>query len=109
MNVSYCPNLILDILPMIEKYYIYILRCNDCTRYVGQTNNLRKRLREHSSGRVSYTRNKQPKLVYFEIFETRSQAYKRELQLKNGRTRKETIEGLIRDFEQGKCQGFNSH
>jgi hypothetical protein len=27
--------------------------------------------------------------------------------LKNGGTRKETIEGLIRGFEQAKCQGFS--
>ncbi len=87
---------------------MYILKCNDDTRYVGHTNNLKKRLHEHFAGRVLYTRNKQPKLVYFEMFEARSQACQREMQLKNGRTRKETIEGLIRGFEQAKCQGFNS-
>jgi threonine-phosphate decarboxylase len=36
------------------------------------------------------------------------QAFKREMQFKNGKTRRTTIEKLIRSFPKAKCQGFNS-
>ena len=46
---------------------------------------------------------------YFEEKSTRSEAFRREMQFKNGKTRKATIERLIKFFPQAKCQGFNSH
>ncbi len=94
---------------MKKEYYVYILQCNDRTKYYGHTNDLRARLDDHCKGFVSYTKYRRPiELVYFEECNTRSQAFKRERQLKNGRTRKETIEKLINDFPKAKCQGFNS-
>ena len=54
-------------------------------------------------------RIKYPELVYYEEFDLRSGAFKREMQFKNGKTRKSTIEQLINDFPKSKCQGFNSH
>ena len=95
---------------MNSIYYFYILRCNGGTKYYGHTNNLTRRLVEHSKGRVCSTKNKQPvKLVYYEEFNSRSEAFEREMQFKNGKTRKETIEKLINSFPKAKCQGFNSH
>ncbi|MFH1858452.1 MAG: GIY-YIG nuclease family protein [Candidatus Omnitrophota bacterium] len=87
-------------------YYFYILKCSDGTQYYGHTNNLIERLREHVKGRVCATRNKQPTLVYYEEFDSRSEAFKREMQFKNGKTRKETIEKLIISFSKAKCQGL---
>ncbi len=99
----------LDILLIKATYYFYILRCNDGTKYYGHTNNLSTRLREHMRGGVCSTKNKQPELVYYKEFNTRSEAFRWEAQFKNGKTRKETIERLINSFPKSKCQGFNSH
>ena len=100
----------LDILPREATYYFYILKCRDGQRYYGSTNNLSKRLRMHSEGHVVSTRKKRPvRLVYYEEFHSYQETLKREIQFKNGRTRKETIEKLIDSFPAAKCQGFNSY
>ncbi|PJC28007.1 hypothetical protein CO054_02480 [Candidatus Shapirobacteria bacterium CG_4_9_14_0_2_um_filter_39_11] len=68
------------------SYYVYILRTSSNTLYIGQTNNLEKRLREHknkSSKSAKYIRYFNSfKLVYSELFSTRQEAMKREWQLK---------------------------
>ncbi|MBU1864341.1 MAG: GIY-YIG nuclease family protein [Candidatus Omnitrophica bacterium] len=88
---------------MNTRYYFYILKCNDRTKYYGHTNNLTKRFAEHSKGRVCCTRKKRPlTMLYYEEFNSRSEAFKREMQFKNGRTRKTTIEKLINSFADGK-------
>jgi len=68
------------------KYFIYILRTSSNTLYVGQTNNLKKRLFEHqrkmskSSKYMKYFSSFE--LVYSESHVSRSEAMKREWQLK---------------------------
>ena len=64
--------------------YAYILRCCDGTLYSGWTNDLENRLQAHNSGRGSkYTRSRLPvKLVYFEEFESKSEAMRREAAFK---------------------------
>jgi len=64
---------------------VYILECSDTTLYCGWTNNLQKRLEEHSSGKggARYTRGRRPvRLVYTEPCPTRSHALKREREIK---------------------------
>lgn len=67
-------------------FSVYILRTSSNTLYIGQTNNLEKRLKEHKDkkGRgAKYTRSfSSVSLVYKEEFLTRSEAMKREAQLK---------------------------
>lgn len=95
---------------MRENYYFYILKRSDRTKYFDHTNNLVRRFQDHVRGKVSSTKNKRPlELVYFEELKTRSEAFRREQQFKNGKTRKETIQILIDSFPKEKCQGFNSH
>lgn len=64
--------------------YTYMLRCSDGSYYTGWTNDLEKRLRVHNEGRGGkYTRNRIPvELVYYETFETRSEAMRREAAIK---------------------------
>ena len=64
--------------------YTYILECADGTLYTGWTNDLEKRVRTHNSGRgAKYTRPRRPvRLVYFEAFETKEEAMKREAAIK---------------------------
>lgn len=71
---------------MIKFYYAYILRTSSNTLYVGQTNNLEKRLREHQSKNsksAKYLRYFSSfELVYSEKLKSRNEAMKREWQLK---------------------------
>ena len=64
--------------------YTYILRCSDGTFYTGWTNDLEKRLKSHNEGTASkYTRERRPvELAYFEEFETKQAAMKREYAIK---------------------------
>jgi putative endonuclease len=65
--------------------FVYILECSDRTLYCGWTNNLQKRLEEHAAGKAGakYTRGRRPvRLVYREPCPTRSDALKREREIK---------------------------
>ncbi|MGE5328699.1 MAG: GIY-YIG nuclease family protein [Deltaproteobacteria bacterium] len=64
--------------------YVYILKCKDETLYTGYTNNLEKRLKVHNEGKgAKYTRARLPvELLYFEEYETKSEAMKREREIK---------------------------
>ena len=68
------------------EYKVYILKTSSNTFYTGQTNNLEKRLKEHkdkSRKSSKYMRSFQSfELVYSEIFPTRSEALKREIEIK---------------------------
>lgn len=72
--------------------YIYILKCNDGSLYTGWTNNLEKRIKVHNSGKgAKYTKARLPvALVYFEEFEDKIEAMRREYAIKK-LTRKEKL------------------
>ena len=67
-----------------EGNYTYIVKCSDETLYTGWTNNLKKRLEAHNSGKgAKYTKNRRPvELVYFEEYDTKQEAMKREYAIK---------------------------
>lgn len=73
--------------------YTYILRCADGTLYTGWTNNLEKRLAAHNAGTAAkYTKSRRPvELVYFEEFEAKEEAMRREWHIKK-LTRGEKLE-----------------
>lgn len=64
--------------------YTYIVKCSDETLYTGWTNNLKKRLEAHNSGKgAKYTKNRRPvELMYFEEYGTKQEAMKREYAIK---------------------------
>ena len=68
----------------LQRNYTYIVKCSDETLYTGWTNNLKKRLEAHNSGKgAKYTKNRLPvKLVYFEEYDTKQEAMKREYAIK---------------------------
>ncbi len=70
-------------------FYVYILQSlKDGSYYIGQTNNVSNRLERHNSRRQLATRSKIPwELVYTETFSTRSQAVRREREIKNWKSR----------------------
>ena len=76
--------------------YTYILRCKDGSLYTGWTNDLENRLKMHNSGLgAKYTKGRGPcELVYFETFDNKNDALKREYAIK--KLPKEKKEELIK-------------
>lgn len=69
----------------MSDWYVYLLRCADDSLYTGITTDLERRLIEHNSQKLGarYTRSRRPVLlVYHEICTSRSEASKREMQIK---------------------------
>ena len=67
-------------------YEVYILESlNKLNRhYVGHTSDLNVRLQRHNEGLVRSTKAYAPwKIIHTEFFESRSEAYKREMQIKS--------------------------
>jgi len=79
---------------IFEPCFIYILKCSDNSYYVGHTNNLELRIKEHCSGVEGYTSARLPEmLVYAKELETRDEAFWLERQIKGWSRRKK--EALI--------------
>lgn len=77
-------------------YFVYILKTSGNTLYIGQTGDLEKRLKEHKEKSVRSAKYIKYfdsfELVYLEQFATRSEAMKRESQLKKlSRSQKEVL------------------
>ncbi len=70
-------------------FYTYVLYSDRYDKiYIGQTNNLEIRLREHNEGLSKYTSRYLPwKMVYYEEFQISSEAMKREKELKSHKGR----------------------
>ena len=77
-------------------FYVYILQSlKDGSYYVGQTNNLFDSLERHNGRRRPFTRGRIPwKRVYTEPFSTRSEAVRREREIKKQKTR-QYVEKLV--------------
>lgn len=80
-------------------YHLYILCCLDNSLYTGITTDLEKRINVHNSGKGSkYVYAHRPfKVIYQEKFRNRSDALKREAEIKRW-SRKEKIEKLGLDI-----------
>jgi len=71
------------------NYYVYVIRSDNKSgviTYVGYTNNLKKRLILHNSGKgAKFTRGRQWKIIYSEKFDTKNKAKSREYYIKKNR------------------------
>lgn len=65
-------------------FYLYILKSKkDDDMYIGSTNDLKKRLTMHNSGKIYSTRLRKPlDLIYYEAYKGEKDARKREHNLK---------------------------
>ena len=86
--------------------FVYILRCIDDTLYTGYTTNLKDRIIKHNDKiGAKYTKGKTPvELVYFEIFDTKSEALKREIAIK--KMSKNKKERIIYNFDKEKLLDY---
>ena len=74
-------------------FFVYILQCSDNSLYVGSTNNLEKRLKQHNNSKsgAHYTKIRRPVVLkYSEEFKTFREARQREWEIK-GWTRKRKL------------------
>ena len=87
------------------KYYVYILKSLiDGTFYIGQTNDLRNRLKRHNQGYIKSTKHKKPfDLCYFEEYNTRAKAMLREFEIKK-KFNKNRREKLVETFDSTKLK-----
>ena len=83
----------------LSKYYVYIVNCNDNTFYCGYSNNVEKRVDTHNKSLgAKYTKTRLPvRLVYTECFNSKSEAMKREYQIKQLTRQQKLI--LIKKYE----------
>ena len=75
-------------------YYVYMLKSigKKSITYVGYTNNLKKRLDLHNSGKgAKFTRGRLWKLIYKEQFKSKNKAISREYYIKNTRSLRNKI------------------
>lgn len=80
INSPFC----VKILQVMKMHYVYILQCADGTLYTGWTTNLEKRIKNHNDKKgAKYTRSRTPvSLYYYEEYETKNEALKREAEIK---------------------------
>ena len=78
---------------------VYVLRSGEDQKlYVGLTNDLRRRLREHNDGRSSATKARTPfELIYYEALLDRRDAEKRERFFKSGWGR-QYVQRVLRNY-----------
>ena len=71
-------------------FYVYLLRSEaDSGLYIGYTNNLRIRLKQHGAGKSFATAHRSPwTLIYYEVYIEQADALGRERYLKSGAGRR---------------------
>ena len=88
--------------PRPNIYFVYAIRCDNDAIYIGQTQNLLDRWKEHCNGKgAEYTKKHQPKyILHYEEYTTREEAVRREKWLKTGFGRK----WLQREIKAGRAR-----
>ena len=65
---------------------------NKLVTYVGYTNNIIKRVKQHNTGKgAKFTRGRKWKLIYKEIFKSKNEAISKEYYIKKNRTLRNKI------------------
>jgi len=82
-------------------YYVYVLESiKDGKRYVGYTNNLRRRLKEHNNGKNFSTKPRLPfRLIYYEACLNEEDAQRREKFFKQTKGRESVTKRLRKYYE----------
>ena len=81
------------------KYVVYLIVTsakNKTISYVGYTNNLKKRLSLHNSGKgAKFTKGKKWKLIYSQNYKTKTKAMKEEYKLKKNYKLRKIIKNIF--------------
>ena len=84
-TMSRSPSPFLSMVYNSTMFYVYVIYSNKLGKYyIGQTNDLKRRIAEHIAGKSTYTsRANDWVMVYYEAFRSRSLAMRREKRLKS--------------------------
>lgn len=85
---------------MLKFYYVYILQSipNPDWIYVGYTENIKERLKEHNSGRSKSSSHFKPfSLIHYEAYRNMKDAKRREMYLKTTKG-KTTLKTMLKEF-----------
>ena len=82
-------------------YYVYVLVNDEDTKYIGYTDDLRRRIEQHKNGESRYTKgHRNWKLCYYEAFTSKKDAILREKALKrSGQSRRWLNERIKESIE----------
>ncbi|HBO16509.1 MAG: Excinuclease ABC C subunit domain protein [Candidatus Moranbacteria bacterium GW2011_GWE2_35_2-] len=74
-------------------YYTYVLKSEaDNNLYIGYTGDLRQRIKDHNQGKTKSIKHRIPfKLIYYEAYKNKTDARKREIELKKNNYQKEQL------------------
>ncbi|MBU1164417.1 GIY-YIG nuclease family protein [Patescibacteria group bacterium] len=80
-------------------YYFYVLKSKlDNELYYGISGDLKKRVVDHNTGKVKSTKSRRPlSLVYYEAYISKTDARKRELEIKNKGQQREFLKVRIKN------------
>ncbi|SUM04533.1 endonuclease [Staphylococcus devriesei] len=69
---------------IMDKHYVYIVRCSDNSLYTGYAKDVEARVAKHNAGKgAKYTKIRRPVvLVYQELYTSKSEALRREDEIK---------------------------
>ena len=83
----------------IKFYYVYVLlSLKNFDFYVGFTENLRKRFKEHNDGKNTSTKFKRPfELIFYEAYRNKYDALRRENYLKSTKG-KTTLKSMLKEY-----------
>ncbi len=82
-----------------QVFSVYVIRCENDSFYIGQTDNLFRWWKEHKEGKVDWTKKYKPvEIIHYEYFQTRDEAIRREKELKTGFGRKWLKSGYKKDL-----------
>ena len=92
-------SLLSNIISIMKFFYVYVLQSfKDGLFYIGSTNDLKRRLREHQQGKNISTEKRLPlELIYFEAHRSKKDAERRENYFKTTKG-KVTLRQLLRSF-----------
>ena len=76
-------------------YYVYIIRNEEKGTYVGYTDDIERRIREHNYNHKGYTGKGDWQCVYYEAFLSEKDARNREHQLKHNGNAKRWLKARI--------------
>ncbi|MBO4948773.1 MAG: GIY-YIG nuclease family protein [Peptococcaceae bacterium] len=84
----------------MDAYFTYMVLCSDNTLYTGYTDNLKRRMEAHNSGKgAKYTKARLPvELVYWEKHATKQKAMQKEYAIKQ-LTRAQKLKLLPEDVQ----------
>ena len=83
------------------NFYVYMLISTGFkpVSYVGYTNNLKKRIKLHNSGKgAKFTRGRKWKLIYKEKFKSKSKAISREYYIKRNKALRKKLKNEYLNF-----------